>query len=154
MLNVGLLILRLGVGLIVAGHGAQKLFGWWEGPRITGFAGGLEKMGIRPPRFWAVAAGLAEFVGGLLLASGFLSPLGSFAVMASMAVAIMTVHLSRGFWNSKGGLEFPLSLLIAALALSVTGPGAYSLDAALRLHLPEPAAWIAGALGVAVGVAL
>ena len=154
MVNVGLLILRLGVGLILAAHGAQKLFAWFGGSGIGGFAGGLQKMGLRPPRFWAVMAGLAEFGGGLLVATGFLNPLGSFAVIAAMSVAILVVHLPKGFFNSKGGLEFPLSLAIAALALSVTGPGAYSLDGLLRLSLPEPLTWLVAAIGTVAGVAL
>jgi putative oxidoreductase len=142
MLSLGLLILRLAVGLTIAGHGAQKMFGWWEGPRISGFSAGLERMGVRPGRPFAVLSALAELGGGILIALGFLSPIGPLVVMGNMLVAIGTVHWAKGFWNTKGGYEFALLLAGAALALSITGPGSYSADALLRLHLPEPATWI------------
>jgi putative oxidoreductase len=150
---IGFLVLRLVVGLTVAAHGAQKLFGWFGGPRIAGFAGMLEKLGIAPSRPWAIIAGLTEFLGGLSIAAGFLTTLGSLAVAGSMAVAIITVHLSKGFWNRNGGYEFPLVLAAAALALSLIGPGSMSLDALLRIQLPEPATWIAMAVLVLLAIA-
>jgi putative oxidoreductase len=151
MLQLGLLILRLAVGLTVAAHGAQKLFGWWEGPRISGFSGGLQRMGLQPARPFAVLAALAEFVGGLLIALGFLYPIGPLVVIGNLIVAIALVHWAKGFFNQKGGYEFPLVLIGAALALSITGPGAYSLDALLRLHLPEPVTWIVFAILALLG---
>jgi putative oxidoreductase len=139
MLNdTGLLIIRVAVGLIVAGHGAQKLFGWFEGPGIEGFAGMTSKIGLRPARFWAFMAGISEFGGGLLLALGLLSPLGSLGIIAAMAMAILKVHWAKGLWATKGGFELPLTNLAAALALAFTGPGAYALDTLLGIALPEP----------------
>jgi putative oxidoreductase len=151
-LSIGLLLLRVVFGLTVAAHGAQKLFGWFGGSRLDGFAAVLEKMGIRPSLPFAVLAGLAEFGGGLLVALGFLNPIGPLAVIGAMAVAIVTVHLSKGFFNTKGGYEFPLSILVTMLVLSITGPGPYSLDAVARLNLPEPVTWIVVAVLVAGGV--
>jgi putative oxidoreductase len=154
MTAFGLLILRVVVGLILAGHGAQKLFGWWGGPGMNGWTATVAKLRIRPAQPWAWIAALAEFGGGLLLALGLLSPLGNLAIAGSMLVAIVTVHLSRGFWVSKGGYEFNLALIAAVAALALTGPGAYSLDAALGIRLPEPLTLLVGTIALIVGVAV
>ncbi|MHB8612792.1 MAG: DoxX family protein [Candidatus Dormibacteraceae bacterium] len=152
MTALGVLILRLGIGLIIAAHGAQKLFGVWGGPGMTKWAQSVQRLRIRPAQPWAWIAALSEFGGGLLLALGLLSPLGSLAIAGAMLVAIATVHLSKGFWVSKGGFEFNLSLIVAAAALAVTGPGQYSLDSALGIHLPEPLSLIVGTIALIVGV--
>jgi putative oxidoreductase len=154
MAAFGLLILRVVVGLILAGHGAQKLFGWWGGQGMDGWTQTVAKLRIRPAQPWAWVAALAEFGGGILLALGFLSPLGNLAIAGSMLVAIATVHLSRGFWVTKGGYEFNLALIAAVAALALTGPGAYSLDAALRMQLPEPLTLLVGTILLIVGVAV
>ncbi len=152
MTNVGLLVLRIGLGLTIAAHGSQKLFGWYGGSRIAGFSASLARMGLKPAAFWAWTAGLSEFGGGLLVGLGLLSPFGAFAVMGAMSMAIWLVHRPKGFWNKNGGIEFPLTIWVGALALSLTGPGATSLDSMLGLHLPEPAAWIAGAIALVLSV--
>ena len=151
MLSLGLLVLRVVVGLTVAAHGAQKLFGWFEGPRISGFSGMLGSLGVKPRAFWAVVAGLSEFVGGLLVALGFLMPVGALIVCGSMISAILLVHAGKGFWASRGGYEFPLTIMGAMVALSLTGPGVLSLDQALKIALPEPATWVVIAVLVLLG---
>jgi len=149
---IGLLILRLGIGLIIAAHGAQKLFGVWGGPGMEKWTQSVQRLRIRPAQPWAWVAALSEFGGGLLLVLGLLSPLGSLALIGAMLVAIATVHLPKGFWVSKGGYEFNLSLIVGAAALAFTGPGSYSLDGALRVHLPEPLTLIVGTIALVVGV--
>src|SRR5437763_10277466 len=119
MLALGLLILRLVIGLTVAAHGFQKLFGWWGGPGMTGWTGAMNRMRIRPAVPWAWMSALAEAAGGLAFALGLLSPLGSLAIGASMLVAVVLVHLPKGFWAGKGGYEFNLSLLAAAAAVAL-----------------------------------
>ena len=152
MAALGLLILRLVVGLTLAGHGAQKVFGWFGGSGITGWANVVRMLRIRPAKPWAWMAALAELVGGLLVALGLLSPVGSLAIVGSMLVAIALVHWPKGFWVTKGGYEFNLLIVAAVMALALTGPGQYSLDQAFGIHLPEPATLIVGAIAVVAGV--
>ena len=154
MTALGLLILRLTVGLIMAGHGAQKVFGWWGGPGITGWIGGMNRMRIRPAVAWAWMSALAELVGGLAVAVGFLNPLGSLAIAAAMLVAIALVHWKKGLWNGKGGFEFNLLILGAAATVAIAGPGAYSLDGLLGIHLPEPLTLVVGTVATIAGVAV
>src|SRR5467141_1519910 len=130
----GLLVLRLVVGLTIAAHGAQKLFGVWGGPGMNGWTQVVQRLRMRPARPLAWIAALSEFGGGLLLALGLLSPLGNLAIIGSMLVAIATVHLSKGFWVTKGGFEFNLTLIGAAAALAITGPAA---DSACRNDSPH-----------------
>jgi putative oxidoreductase len=152
MAALGLLVLRLVVGLIVAAHGFQKLFGWWGGPGMHGWVGAIHRMRIRPAVPWAWLSALAEVFGGLGLAVGLLTPVPSLAIAASMLVAIALVHWPRGFWATKGGYEFNLSILAGVFAIALAGPGAYSLDALLRIHVPEPVTLIAGTVLTVVGV--
>ncbi len=144
MAALGLLILRLVVGLTLAAHGSQKLFGWWGGAGMTGWTQSVQKLRIRPAQPWAWVAALSEFGGGLLVALGLLSPLGSLAIVGAMLVAIATVHLSRGFWTTKGGYEFNLTLIAAAAALALTN--------ALGIHLPEPLTLLVGTVALIAGV--
>ena len=129
-MSFGLLILRLVAGGTMFGHGAQKLFGWFGGGGLQGTAGFFGNMGFRPALPAALAAGLAE-AGGLLLAAGLLTPLAALGIATVMATAIALVHWSKGFWNTKGGYEFPLLLFATAVALTATGPGRFSIDRAI-----------------------
>jgi putative oxidoreductase len=152
MTAFGLLIIRLGVGLIVAAHGAQKLFGWWGGAGMNSWTQMVRKLRIRPAEPWAWIAALAEFGGGLMVALGLLTPIAALAVAGSMLVAIATVHLSKGFWNGKGGYEFNLLILASVFALALTGAGAISLDHALGINLPEPLTLLVTTLALIAGV--
>jgi putative oxidoreductase len=143
MLDLGLLILRTVVGLLFVGHGAQKLLGWFGGGGLGGTAAWMEQLGLRPGRLWALVAGLAEFVGGALLALGLLVPVAAVLIVAVMAVAIALVHARNGLWVQNGGYEYPLVNSAAAVAVALMGPGAYALEPVLGLHVPaEPVvAW-------------
>ena len=153
LLSLGLLVLRLVVGLTLAGHGAQKVFGWWGGPGMTGWTQAVTRLRIRPPVPFAWLAALAELGGGLLFALGLLSPLGSLAITGTMLVAIATVHWPNGFWNTKRGYEFNLTLIASVIAVGLAGPGTYSLDQALGIHVPEPLTLLVGLVAVVLGVA-
>jgi putative oxidoreductase len=112
---IGLLILRLFVGLTLAAHGAQKLFGWFGGYGLTGTGGFLEQLGFFPGKRHALFAGLAELVGGLFLALGFATPLAATLIISVMFVAIATVHLKHGFFNHNQGYEYNLTLAILTI---------------------------------------
>ena len=150
LLDLGLLVMRVVFGLIYAAHGAQKLFGWFGGYGIAGTGGFLETLGFRPGKTFATAAGLGEFLGGLLLALGFLGPVGPALMVSGMLVAIITVHRKNKFFVATNGMEHPLTFLTAAVGLALTGPGRYSLDAALgKTQLETPTiTWMILAVGV------
>ena len=154
MTAAGLLILRVVIGGILFGHGAQKVFGWWGGPGLAGWTQAMTRMRMRPPRAWALISALGELGGGILLILGLLTPLACAAFAGSMLVAVMLVHLPKGFWVSKGGYEFNLSILGAIAALALIGPGTASLDSALRIQLPEPATLLVLTVAVIAGVAV
>jgi len=148
-MDIGILLLRLTVGLALAAHGSQKVFGWFGGygPDATGQF--MEQLGFSPGRRHAMAAGLAEVIGGLLLAVGLLTPLAAAVIASVMLVAAATVHWKNGFFIMGGGYEFNLVLGVAALSVAFTGPGAVSLDHVIG-YAPEGAAWGVGAAVVAV----
>jgi putative oxidoreductase len=148
-MEIGLFLLRSAVGLTLAAHGAQKLFGWFGGYGLDATGGFMEGLGFRPGRRHALMAGLVEFGGGLSLALGLLTPLAAAAVIALMLVAVVTVHLKAGFFVSTGGYEYNLVLAVAALAVAFSGPGAWSVDALLGLPLSGPF-WGAAALVIGV----
>lgn len=149
--DLGLLVLRLAVGALLAGHGAQKLFGWFGGHGIEGMSQQLASMGFRPAREWAVLAGLSEFGGGTLTALGLLHPLGPITTFGSMIVAAVDVHGGKPIWSTQGGAELPVINMSSAFALALLGPGAFSLDRALDIRVPKPIVALA-TLGVVGGV--
>jgi putative oxidoreductase len=128
--SYGLLLLRVVVGGTMFGHGAQKLFGWWGGHGPKGTGAFFGQLGYRAPLAMAVLAGASE-ASGVLLALGFVTPLACLAIAVVMLNAILAVHWKNGFWNSAGGIEFPLVLLSVATAIAATGPGRFSIDGAL-----------------------
>jgi len=126
--DLGLLALRLTAGLLMAGHGAQKLFGWWGGPDFKAVADGFAQVGYTPAKFFALLASSSEVLGGLFLALGFLTPLGSAAVIGVMFNAVVGVHWTSGVWAANQGYELPLLFGVIAVTLAFTGPGRLSLD--------------------------
>jgi putative oxidoreductase len=132
-MNEGLLLARLVFGLVMAAHGSQKLFGWFGGYGISGTGGFLESLGWRPGRLFAALAGIAEFGSGLLVASGFLGPIGPALMLSVMIVATISVHWKNGLFAQNGGIEVPLLYSTTAIALALTGFGPFSLDAVLGL---------------------
>ena len=132
-MSLGLLVLRVVVGLLFMGHGAQKLFGVFGGAGVEGTASMFERAGLRPGRLHARAAGSAELWGGALLALGLLAPFAAAALIGVMTAAIVTVHAPNGIWNTDRGYEYNLVMIAAAFALAAAGAGSWSLDAALGI---------------------
>ncbi|MBV9497714.1 MAG: DoxX family protein [Acidobacteria bacterium] len=158
-MNQGILIARLVIGLLMAAHGAQKAFGWFGGYGLAGTAGFFEKIGFRPGRFFAAAAAFGEIASGLLVAFGFLGPIGPALMIAVMIVAAMSVHWANGLFAQNNGIEVPLLYATGAAALALTGYGTLSLDALLGLtqFWTPVLAWgaiLAGVVGGAANLAL
>jgi len=146
-MDLGLIVLRLVVGLLFAGHGAQKLFGAFGGGGLEGTAGMFDNIGLRPGGFTARAAGTAEFAGGLLIAIGLFTPFAAAALIGVMTAAVITVHGSNGIWNTNQGYEYNLVLAASVFALSGVGAGAWSLDNAFGFDV-HGVIWALGALTV------
>jgi putative oxidoreductase len=148
-MDLGLLALHGVVGLLLVGHGAQKLFGVFGGHGVEGTAGFFESLGLRPGRLHALAGGTAEVLGGALLALGLLVPVGALLVIAVMTTAARSAHKGKGVWAQNGGWELPLINGTVAFALAAVGAGKISLDHALGIHMAG-AGWAVGALGLGV----
>jgi putative oxidoreductase len=132
-LGVGLLIARVVVGLLMAAHGTQKLFGWFGGYGLKNTGEFFVQLGFNPGRAFATAASLGEITSGLLIALGFLGPIGPAIMISVMIVAMITVHWEHGVWATNNGIELPLLYATAAFGLAMTGFGPYSLDALLGI---------------------
>jgi putative oxidoreductase len=158
-MNSGILALRLVLGLLMAAHGAQKLFGWFGGHGLAGTGGFFESLGFRPGRLFASAAGISEFGGGLLVTLGLFGAVGPALVLSVMIVAAVSVHAPNGLFAMSNGIEVPLLYGVGALALALAGPGLFSLDALLGLtplwtSTVRWAVLIAGILGGVANLAL
>ncbi len=153
MKDFGLLLLRIVSGGLMAGHGAQKLFGSFGGGGIKGTSKMMEGMGLQPGEPWAALAGASEFGGGVLTATGFLSPVGTLGIVGAMGMATAKAHWGKPIWVTKGGAEYPITNMAIALALGMLGPGKYSLDNALHIRLPRRIVLVPGLVAAAAGVA-
>ena len=133
-MNIGRLVVRVVIGGLFLGHGTQKLFGWFGGPGPEGTEQMMQGLNLYPPRRNALAAGVTETVGGVLLAAGMVTPLAAASLIGVMVTAIRTVHLKNGPWAAEGGYEYNLVLIAALLALVDGGPGDLSADAVVGIH--------------------
>jgi putative oxidoreductase len=136
MTDFALLLLRLALGSFMAGHGVQKLFGWFKGPGLKGTTGFMEVLGMRPGKIWGSMVAVGETTGGLFTALGFLSPVGPLNIMSAMVVATRRAHWKTPVWASEGGAELAATNLAAAALVAINGPGRYSLDEILGIRFP------------------
>ncbi|GAA2059884.1 hypothetical protein GCM10009801_00950 [Streptomyces albiaxialis] len=146
--DTGLLVLRLVLGVTLAAHGSQKLFGWFDGGGLDGTAQFFESVGYPSGKLMAVVAGLSETLGGLGLALGLLTPLAGAAVVGTM-LNVVAVDWEKGFF---GGIEYPLVLAAGAAALALAGPGRWAADRALPVLRDHRLAY--GAAAVVLGAAV
>jgi putative oxidoreductase len=150
MLGIGLLIARLALGTLMAAHGAQKLFGWFGGYGLNTTGEFFVQLGFRQGRTFALAASIGEITSGLLVAFGFLGPVGPAIMISVMIVAAVSVHWKNGLFATTNGVELPLLYAAGAAGLALAGPGRYSLDAFLGLPSPWPTAITLGAIAVGI----
>ena len=146
--DLGLLILRVFVSMVVIAHGLQK-FGFLGGYGIAGTAGWLESIGFAPGKYWVWVVAIAEVGGGTLTILGLGGPIGPGIIAADLAVAAIGFHGPNGFWNANNGWSWVSVIMAAALTLALTGFGAWSLDAALKLTYPD---WLLPAWLIAVAI--
>lgn len=132
--GIAALILRVPLGVILAAHGAQKLFGWFGGYGLEGTGNWMASIGFEPGYVMALMAGSAEFFGGIALVLGLLTRPAAALAAFTMLMA-MTVHVGNGLFVSNNGYEFALILLVACVALALQGAGSFSLDRFLSSKL-------------------
>lgn len=149
--DAGLLVLRLVVGLTMAAHGSQKLFGWFGGDGLAGTGAFFKSAGYPAGKAMAVVAGLCETLGGLGLAVGLLTPLAGAAVVGTMINAF-AVKSGGGFFAPQG-FEYDLMLLLSAAGLTLTGPGRFAVDRALPVLSRHRLSYGAGGVLLSVVVA-
>ncbi|MER5782558.1 DoxX family protein [Streptomyces mobaraensis] len=153
-MDTALLLIRLTVGPLVAGHGVQKVSRLLGGSGLAGGAEEFRRDGFRGGALTALAAGTTQIGSGLLLACGVLTPLAAAGIAGVMTVAL-TVKWPHGLWVQDDGYEYPLVLVALALAVAMAGPGRWSVDHALRLPVwPAPWAALTATAGIASGLAV
>tara|TARA_R110001583_G_scaffold42087_5_gene133756 strand:+ start:1216 stop:1668 length:453 start_codon:yes stop_codon:yes gene_type:complete len=135
--GVAALILRAPIGLILAAHGAQKLFAWFGGYGLEGTGQWMASIGMTPGYLMALLAGSAEFFGGLALVLGLFTRPAALVAAFTMLVAIFSVHIGNGLFMSNNGYEYALTLLVALVALAVQGGGCFSLDNVIAKKLTD-----------------
>ncbi|WP_406236726.1 DoxX family protein [Nocardia sp. NBC_01009] len=149
--DIGLLLLRVVFGGLLAAHGTQKLFGWFSGYGWSKNAAAFDSMGYNPGKLFGTLAGLSELTGGLLLLLGLLTPLAAAIVLGTMINAINTTW-SGGLMTGKG-YETALLFAVVGATIAFTGPGKFSLDSG-RPWQRQGFVWGAGAVVLAVAAAV
>lgn len=127
MLDLGTLVLRLGIGIMFTAHGLRIAFGLFGGPGIKGFAGVLSSLGFAPAIFWSYVAGYTELLGGLLLIIGLQTRLSATLLLIFIVIAAIKVHIAKGFFIRSGGFEYTFVIAAACLALVFLGSGKFRI---------------------------
>ncbi|MFB7718945.1 DoxX family protein [Nocardia sp. NPDC056100] len=143
-MDAGLLFLRVALAVLIAGHGCQKLFGWFSGSGPRGTGAVFEKWGLRPGPAMAVVAGATEVLGAVLFAGGLFTAAGTALIVGTMVVAV-AMTAANGLWANKGGCELALLYGLTAFGTGLAGPGRYSLDHALGLERFAGPGYVLGA---------
>lgn len=153
-MDIAFLFIRIVLGLYIAAHGTQKLFGWFGGYGLAGTGGFFESLGFRPGRFFAFAAGAGELAGGVLTLLGLGGALGPAIIVMVMVVAALSVHAKNGLLGTNNGIELNAFYVLSAVAVAFAGNGAFSLDRALGLSVLATPAQVSILLVAAVVLGL
>jgi len=127
MPDLGILFLRLGIGVMFAAHGLQKAFGLFGGPGIKGFAASLSGLGFPAPVFWSYLAGYTELICGIMVVLGLQTRIAASLLLVLIATAALKVHVAKGFFLSAGGFEYTFVIAACCLALIFLGPGKFKI---------------------------
>ncbi|MFK0019920.1 DoxX family protein [Streptomyces sp. NPDC090798] len=146
--DCGLLLIRLTFGLLMAAHGAQKLFGILGGDGLTATGKGFAALGYRPGNVYAAIGGGSELLGGIGLALGLFTPLAAAAVIGVMINAMATVTGAHGLWDTQGGVEYSVCITVTALAIAAIGPGKLAVD---RIFPWGKGGWAEAAVALLLG---
>ena len=155
MTDLALLVLRVVTGGLLAGHGAQKLFGAFGGPGYMKTSAWMESLGLQPGSVWAGLAGLGELGGGLLTLLGLAHPLGPILTTSAMKMATFKAHSGKPIWVTAGGAELPVVNIAVGTTLYLAGPGRLSLDRLFGIRLPwwvSALALVGASATLAVGI--
>ena len=148
-MNTGILLLRLLLSLLLAGHACQKLFGWFDGHGVAGTAPLFDRWGLRPAKLMVTVAGASELVGAVLMGTGTLTAVGVAFVVGTMLVAA-SANSANGLWAIGGGFELPLVYGLLGVGIGLVGPGRYSIDAQTGLLRFAGTAYVLAAAAAAV----
>ena len=154
MFAIGLLVVRIVLGLLMAAHGAQKLFGWFGGPGLAATGEYLVELGFPAGRAFATTAAVGELVGGILLALGLFGPVGPAIMIGAMVVAMISVHWRNGLFAATGGVELPLLYATGAFGIALAGFGPFALDSLLGIATAwtPSRTWLVLAIGLLGGI--
>ena len=158
--NLGLLVLRVGLGVVLGAHGLQKLFGWWGGQGVAGFKNSLSDVGYQHADILAYVSAGGEVVAAVLLVLGLFTPVAAAGALAFLINGLLATVSVRPHSHSFSfflpqGHEYQITLIVLAVAVILSGPGRYGLDAGRGwAHRPFIGSFVALLAGVAAGIAV
>ena len=153
-MDLAFFLIRLVLGLYIAAHGAQKLFGWFGGYGLAGTGGFMESLGFRPGRWFAFSAGATEMLGGIFTILGLGGALGPALIVIVMVVAIFSVHIKNGWFTANNGVELNIFYILTSTAVAFAGFGPISLDRVLGINILASPSQAGTAIGVAIVLGL